>query len=163
MNGLGLKIFKSLYWLWLAFLLYVVIGASLGFVLQAVGIIGPFCSDTPPETYPACKPCGLYGSVFGVVEIADCNNAALEALLSITIMIPRVIIAGLALLVYPVVEPLAAVSIMLPALILLPLIGLLGAGIIRKHFYKVKNISRGLHRSLLTALLLLTTFLAISW
>lgn len=74
-------------WLW---------GGVIVQILSALGDIGPFCSDSVKResVYRTCKPCSFHWSVFGVIEISNCENPVLGKLLDFAIGIPQLFIVA---------------------------------------------------------------------
>ena len=151
--------------IWLSFLLYVIIGGSLGFLVQLLGYVGSFCSD-PSDlsgTYRTCESCELYFSVFSVIGLYDCENAFVEIFSTVLIIIPRSILVVIGILVYPMIELLDILSrgFTIAFFVLLTIFAF--SWTVYKHLYKQKNMFRGIHRASLFTLFLLGGCIAIGF
>ena len=149
-----------MFYIWLAVLAYIVFGGALAEFLEQTGQVGRFCHDpllNPDQTsatYETCKPCRLYGSIFGIIEIGNCSNKILNFLTLLFVSIPRIAVIMLGMLVYVLVEPLrdwAPVLFGLPALLTLLAV--------RRFLDKDKNVVRLIHGLLWSAYFAL----AIQW
>ena len=166
MDGVKSNIAKWATIIWMGFLTYLVLGGILGFILMELGYVGPFCNDPPignSATYEKCKPCGLYGSIFDIIEIGNCDNFLLKVLAVVFISVPRLFVILVAMLLYGFVEPLASLSKNLPAIFFIVIIASLGAYLIYSTLYKNKKRLRFLHRTLLLILLSLGAQLALAF
>lgn len=164
MGGLKSNIAKCSVIFWFGFLTYLVFGGTLAFLLTELGYVGAFCNDPPisdPTSYENCKPCDLYESIFGVIEIGNCSNPILEFLATVFIIIPRVLIIVMAMLLYVFVEPLAAIYEQLPVIFFTTLIICPVCYVTYSTLYKNKNRVRFLHRMLLLDLMSLGAHLAL--
>jgi len=159
-----LAILRLMKWAWIAFLVWIVFGGTIGEILQWKGFVEPYCDlEGTSDTYPECTPCKMHGSVFGVFVTNNCPNAFAKKILEYGIGFPRVFVAFLSMLIYVLVEPLNQISRILPALVLLPAsIAVLFRTIFANFFYRI-NINRGIHRGLLVGWLVLATLLAVQW
>jgi len=157
----GLRILK---WIWIAFLAWIVVGGTIGVILEWTGFVGPFCQEAGQDnTYPVCEPCKLHGSVFGVFEANECPNTLTKNSLEFGIAWPRLFVASLSIFVFIFVDLLYQVSPVLPALVLIPAAFALLARTLIFNFLKNKHSQRGLHRGLLAGWLALATILAVQW
>lgn len=155
---------RTLKWVWIAFLGWIVIGGTLGAVLQLTGFIEPFCDmDGTGDTYQPCTPCRMHGSAFGVFEVNPCKSSLIKKALEYGIALPRLMIAFLTFLVYPLVELLSSLHRSLPAIILLPSVAALLLRSLFMNFVKRKDTERGLHRGFLIGWFGLSTLLAVQW
>ena len=163
MMGLKITRLKWIRYIWFGFLIYLIIGGALGIAAEAFGFVDGFCNDNlaiKDTVYEACKPCGLYGSVFGVIEVGNCSNKFVSVSLKSLISIPRAFLACIAILIFPVVELLSATSDILPYLALVPFLFLMGIKTARHNFYEKKNVGRGVNRILLIAIMGLALYIA---
>jgi hypothetical protein len=149
---------------WIALLAYVFVGGTIAQGLGFAGAIGPYCADTirDQEIYPACVPCGLNWSVFGVIELTPCGNPVLEALINYGVLWPHVIVVILAIVAYPVAGALRSVEPWLAGAVLLPIVAAVWIRTIYFNFFQKPNIRRGVHRTLLVGCILLATLMASS-
>lgn len=151
-------------YIWIGVLVFVFLGGAVAQALGFAGAIGPYCADTirEQEIYPACVPCGLNWSVFGVIEITPCRNPVFEMLLTYGVIWPHAFIVILAVILYPIAGPLRSIEPWLAGAVLLPLVSAVFARTVYYNFYERTAVSRGLHRSLLVGILILATLMASS-
>lgn len=164
MSSSSQGVLRSIGYFWIAFLAYVFVGGVIAQGLGFAGAIGSYCVDTirEQEIYPACVPCGLNWSVFGVIDLTPCGNPILETIITFGVVWPHTIIVILAVIAYPVAGGLRSVEPWLAGAILLPIVGAIWIRTVYFNFFQKPNIRRGLHRALLVGCALLATLMASS-
>lgn len=162
----GIKVAKYLKFIWLVFLFWIAAGGIFAILLSGLDLIGPFCENpglSENSAYEICKPCGLNSSVFGIIEVGNCDNPLMEFFFHATVSAPRFFIIIITMLIYPIVEFLNQFSKALPLMIFIPLMLGLGLKIVRQNFFIRKNTQRGIHHILLLAVLALSIHLATNY
>jgi len=101
---------KAVSVIWLIFLLYVVIGGTVALVLVMADFVRPTCiiPINASGTYPACKPCGLYLSIFGLIGVVDCPNMLRNLTLNYGVSVPQFFVVAMSLLAIPITIMFAA-------------------------------------------------------